>query len=85
MELQIKDFIGVKAKYDKGAQMIMGVDKYDSIQLIADVRGWGAIQNLFKNKDGTIDFEKAEDFQDKLGEWIADAVTKKLNELQTNT
>ena len=46
--------------------------------MIADLRGWGAIQNLFKLKGGAIDFEKAEKFQDDLGQWIADAINEKL-------
>jgi hypothetical protein len=51
--------------------------------MIGEVRGWGAIQNLFKNKDGSIDFKKAEDFQDSLGVWIADAIQQKLEKERT--
>jgi hypothetical protein len=46
--------------------------------MIAEIRGWGAIQNMFINKDGSINFEDAEKFQDELGEFIADAINEKL-------
>ncbi len=75
--VKVSDFIGEKATYDESGQMIFGVDKKGGLQLIADVRGWGAIQNLFKNSDGTIKAE-ASRFQDELGEWLAEAINEKL-------
>ena len=75
--VKVSDFIGEKATYDESGQMIFGVDKKGGLQLIADVRGWGAIQNLFKNSDGTIKAE-ASKFQDELGEWLAEAINEKL-------
>jgi len=75
--VKVSDFIGEKATYDESGQMIFGVDKKGGLQLIADVRGWGAIQNLFKNSDGTIKAE-ASKFQDELGEWLAEAINDKL-------
>jgi polyhydroxyalkanoate synthesis regulator phasin len=76
---EIKNFIGV-AKHDefKGTY-IWGVDKQGGNQMIAEVRGWGAIQNMFKNKDGSINFEDAEQFQDELGKFITEAINEKLN------
>jgi hypothetical protein len=74
-----KDFIGVKAKYDPHGTMIWGIDKQGDNQLLLDVRGWGAIQNLFKSKSGEVDFDSAGKFQDEVGEWIADAINQKLN------
>jgi hypothetical protein len=80
MKEEIRAFIGEKVKYDEfGGQYFWAIDKNGGNQMIAEIRGWGAIQNLFKNKDGSVDFEKAEEFQDKLGEWIADAINQKLN------
>ena len=78
MSKEIKEFIGV-AKHDeyKGTY-IWGVDKDGGHQMIAELRGWGAIQNMFKNKDGSINFEGAEKFQDNLGEFIAEAINEKL-------
>ncbi len=54
------------------------MDKDGGHQMIAELRGWGAIQNMFKNKDGSINFEGAEKFQDNLGEFIAEAINEKL-------
>lgn len=77
--MTIEKFIN-KAKYDSMGQKIWGVDKDGGHQMIADLRGWGAIQNLFKDKKGVIDMEKAEKFQDEMGEWIADAINEKLKD-----
>lgn len=74
----VTDFIGVKAIYDEDGQYIWGVTKDGKIQKIADLRGWGAIQNFFKTKGGLIDEEKASSFQDELGRWIVDAINEKL-------
>jgi hypothetical protein len=45
---------------------------------IADIRGWGHIQYLFKNPDGTEDLPQAAVFQDALGHFIAEAINEKL-------
>lgn len=74
----IKSFIGQKASYDDLGQFIWGVDKDGHHQKLADLRGWGAIQNLFRNTDGTIDLDAAGKFQEQLGEWIVDAINQKL-------
>lgn len=73
---KVSDFIGEKVKYDNLGQYIWGV-KGDKLQMIADLRGWGAIQNLFA-ENGKIDMEAAEKFQDELGEWIVSAINEKL-------
>lgn len=39
---------------------------------VANIRGWSSIRKMF-----TTDQEAGE-FQDALGEWIADAITQKL-------
>ena len=76
---EIKEFIGT-AKHDefKGTY-IWGVGKDGGHQMIAELRGWGAIQNMFKNKDGSINFEDAEQFQDELGKFIVEAINEKIN------
>jgi hypothetical protein len=76
---EIKEFIGT-AKHDefKGTY-IWGVDKNGGHQMIAELRGWGAIQNMFKNKDGSINFKDAEQFQDELGKFIVEAINEKIN------
>lgn len=77
--MKIIDFIGVKAEFDNGGQHIFGVNANQELQMIAEVRGWGAMQNMVKEENGGIfDIEKAYEFQDKLGEWIAEAITEKL-------
>jgi hypothetical protein len=77
---EIKKFIGT-AKHDefKGGTYIWGVDKDGGHQMIAELRGWGAIQNMFKNEDGSINFEDAEQFQDEMGKFIVEAINEKLN------
>ena len=66
-----KDFIGEKATYDEWGQIIWG-HKGEDMQMLLDLRGWGAIQQLFKDQD------KAANFQDELGQWIAEAINEKL-------
>ena len=66
-----EDFIGPKVYYDDHGQMIFS-DRGEKkgVQLIADIRGWGAIQNL--------PIENPDKFQESVGEWIADAINEKL-------
>lgn len=71
-----QDFIGVKAEYDDEGTMIWGINEKDELQHILDVRGWGAIQNLFDEPKGAAN--DAMKFQDGLGEWIAEAINEKL-------
>ena len=77
--MTIKEFIGDEVVYDKDGQRIWAKQK-DGLQVICDIRGWGAIQNLFKDEKGSIEEEKAEKFQDELGRWITDAINKKLKD-----
>ena len=76
--MKVTDFIGVKAKYDEDGQFIWGIEKDGGHQKLADLRGWGAIQNLFINKDKTIDLDAAASFQDEFGRWIVEAINDKL-------
>ena len=48
---------------------------------IADIRGWGHIQYLFNNPDGTQDLPKAAAFQDSVGHFIAEAINEKLKRI----
>lgn len=73
---QIMKFIG-KAKYYDLDQMIWGEDERGGNQLLADVRGWGAIQNLF-SEGGSVNLDKASKFQDDLGKFIVDAINEKI-------
>lgn len=83
--MNIKDFIG-KATYDNCGQFIWGVGDDGEHQKLADLRGWGAIQNLFKTKDGKVDTDEAARFQDELGKWIVDAINEKIErDVNVNT
>lgn len=73
MGMTVPEFIGEHVRYDDIGGSIFG-----GLQLIADIRGWGAIQNLFKDGKGMIDTQKAAAFQDQFGQWIADAINEKL-------
>jgi hypothetical protein len=75
----IKDFIGTHVIYDTESCTIFGVNGEEEWQPIVDLRGFGAIQNMLKNKDGSVALEKAYAFHNELGEWIADAINQKLN------
>lgn len=74
----IIDFIGDKVKFDDfGGTYLWGVTK-DNEQMIAEIRGYGAIQNLFKDNFDNVDVEKANQFQDDIGRFIAQAITEKI-------
>ncbi|MEK6878296.1 MAG: hypothetical protein AABY22_01740 [Nanoarchaeota archaeon] len=76
--MELLKYIGEKVEYDKEGQHIWGVSKNGSYKKIADIRGWGAIQNLFINWDRSINLEKAVKFQDDLGKFIQDAINEKI-------
>ncbi len=42
---------------------------------VVSVRGWGAVKHLFKTE------KECEEFQDELGQFIADAINKKLKKI----
>jgi hypothetical protein len=79
---KIKSFIGNKVVFDENSGYIFGTNegKDQGMQLIAEVRGWGAIQNLFKIKNGEIDFDTAAQFQDEMGKFIAEAIQEKIQQ-----
>jgi hypothetical protein len=65
-------------------RLSLDFNEKEGLQRIVDLRGWGAIQNLFLNKDGTIDTDSAAKFQDELGEWIVDAINEKMQKERIN-
>jgi len=73
----IKNFIG-KAVYEQMGQRIWAVDSQDGHQMFLELRGWGAIQHLFKTE------KEAENFQDKLGEWVAETINNRLSMTTTS-
>ena len=55
------------AVYNPEEQVVLLDDKYELI-----VRGWGYLSGSCK-----LDYEKAAEIQDEMGEWIANKLTKK--------
>lgn len=77
IEEKVKAFIG-KAEYDLDGNQIVGIDSNGGRQLLLDVRGWGAIQNLFISRGGSVDIDRAKDFQDQVALFIVDAINNSL-------
>lgn len=75
--MKVQDFINGKVSYDKDGQYFWIHGNSNGIQMLAELRGWGAIQNMFVKK-GKIDMEQAGVFQDEVGEWVAKAINEKL-------
>jgi len=60
-------------EYDTdGGTYIWNKEQDGSIEMVATIRGWGAIQNLFETN------EEAEQFQDAVGKFIAQAIREKI-------
>ena len=45
--MKVKDFINGKVSYDKDGQYFWIHGSSNEIQMLAELRGWGAIQNMF--------------------------------------
>ena len=58
--------------YDKYGQYLWSKDSTGGSQMIAEVRGWGRLQNEFLSSDN------ASIFQDEVGKFIADAINEKI-------
>lgn len=74
--MEIKDFIRL-VRFDEFGQFISKVDSNGKESILLDVRGWGDIQNIFKDIND-INNEKAEEFQTSLCKWIAGAINDKI-------
>lgn len=71
---EIKKFINGKVTYDKfGGQYLWINEPKGGQQMLAELRGWGHIQNMFKSR------EDAFGFQDAVGDFIAEAINEKIN------
>jgi hypothetical protein len=72
-----QDFINGKVEYDKfGGQYFWIKSKKGGLQMLAEMRGWGGIQKLFRLEDLSLD--EAEKYQDMLGDFIAEAINEKI-------
>jgi len=76
---QIKDFINGEVTFDKyGGQYFWVNEPKGGCQMLAEMRGWGHIQNMFRNEKDKIDVDAAAKFQDELGQWVAEAINEKM-------
>ena len=74
--MTIQEWFKNGVQYDSEGTQIWAVEKTkdaDYLHHVADIRGWGEIQNLFK-----LDMNKAAEFQDRIGKFIAEAINEKL-------
>jgi len=60
--------------YDQDGQYLWSKQN-DGSQMIAEVRGWGRLQNEFSTE------EDAAKFQDEVGKFIAEAINEKIQRL----
>lgn len=74
--MEITKFINGKVTYDKfGGQYFWINNVKGGQQMLAELRGWGQIQNMFKSQ------EEAAAFQDAIGDFIAEAINEKIEKL----
>ena len=77
--MKVTDFINGKVSYDQEGGQYFWIHTPDGgLQMLAEMRGYGAIQNMFRLKNGGIDLGAANEFQDRAANWIADAINEKL-------
>jgi hypothetical protein len=58
--------------YDEYGTHIWNKEQDGGNQLVADIRGWGRLQNEFSTQ------EEAEKFQNEVGEFIVQAIKEKI-------
>ncbi len=79
-EVDIKNYIKGKVRFDEFGG---GYFWDDDQNMIAEIRGFGRIQNIVAKKDGSIDYDEAVEYQNKIGKWIAEAINEKLENEQS--
>lgn len=80
-EPTIQAYLNGKVTYDKDGQYFW-ITANNDMKMLAELRGWGSIQYLFKDKSGIIDEHLAAKFQDEIGEFIAEAINEKIEKLK---
>ena len=82
--MKITDLINGKVEYDKfGGQYFWIKEPNGGSQMLAEMRGWGRVQNMFPmTQEGQ---EAAAKFQDEVGDFIAKAINEKIESLKINT
>jgi len=83
--MTVKDFINGKVTYDKDGQYFWVNTPEDGLQMLGEMRGYGCIMNMFKDEKGEIDDDAANNYQDKVGEWIAEAINEKMEREQNKS
>ena len=58
--------------YDEYGTHVWNKEQDGGNQLVADIRGWGRLQNEFSTQ------EQAEQFQNEVGEFIVQAIKEKI-------
>lgn len=78
--LKAADWLKPTCYYEPIGQQIWFTTKNNGDQLLIDLRGWGAIQNLFSEGGKWPEGWEIEagKFQDEIGQFIADAINEKL-------
>lgn len=76
--MKIPKFINGVIKYDNYGQYLWIIEPNGNHKKIADIRGFGEIQNMHKNKNGEIDIDSAIKDQDILGYWLAESLNEKI-------
>ncbi|KKQ95336.1 MAG: hypothetical protein UT21_C0006G0008 [Candidatus Woesebacteria bacterium GW2011_GWA1_39_11b] len=75
--MKVTDFINGPVTYDKyGWQYFWIAQPGGGQQMLAELRGWGHIQNMCRHAN--MDVAAAGKFQDEVGDWVADAINRKL-------
>ena len=70
--MTIKEWLA-NVEYDQyGGTYIWSKDEKEGLEMVAEVRGWGALKHEFETK------EEAKKFQDEVGEFIAKAIREKV-------
>ena len=80
--MKIKDFINGKVTYDNLGQYFWINEPNGDNQMLAELRGWGHIQNMFNDKKDGIDIIKAKKYQNLVGQFIVEAINEKLEREQ---
>ena len=79
--VKITDFINGPVTYDKEGQYFWVNNPKGGFQMLGELRGWGHIQNMKQFKllpQSSIDMKAAGEFQDSIGEFVAQAINEKI-------
>ena len=80
--MTIQEWFRDGVQYDSEGTQIWAEERTkDAVYLhhVADIRGWGEMQNFFK-----LDMNKAAAFQDEVGKFVAEAINEKLAKQKLN-